>query len=136
MTDPDTALMLAMLDELNASDIESIIERCHEDVVAEPILARAEGGAFIGHDGMRRWFAERDAAWETIRAEATSPVRHEGGHMLVDVRFRSHARGSGVDIDAQAVMAGERRDDRFVWWAVFSTEDEALARIREREAGA
>ena len=136
MTDSDTELMLAMLEEINASDIEAIIARCHEDVVAEPILAQAEGGAFVGHDGMRRWFAERDAAWETIRVEATSDVRHEGDHMLVDTQFRSHARESGVDIEVDAVLAAQRRGDKFRWWAVFATEAEALERIRERERDA
>jgi hypothetical protein len=133
VTDPDTAEMLALLEELNGSDIEAVIARCHADVVAEPVLARVEGGAFVGHEGMRRWFAERDAAWETIHVEATSDVRRAGTHLLVDTKFRSRARESGVEIDVDAVLASQRRDDKFIWWAVFWNEGDALARIHERE---
>ncbi len=136
MTDPDVALCLTMVDRLNADDIEGILASCHEDVVAEPILARVEGGAFVGHDGMRRWFAERDAAWETIRVEPTGDVRREGSHLLMDATFRSHARESGVDIEAQAVLAAEVAGGKVTWWGVYSTEADALARIREHDAQA
>ena len=136
MTDPDVALCLELVERLNADDIEGIIVRCHENVVAEPILARVEGGAFHGHDGMRRWFAERDAAWETIRVEMSGDVRREASHLLMDAVFHSHARESGVDIEAPAVMAAQVTDGKVSWWGVYSSEADALERIREREGDA
>jgi len=125
--------MLAVVDEINASDIEAIIDRCHEDVVAEPILARVEGGAFVGHDGMRRWFAERDAAWETIRIEP-GEIRRVGRHLLMNGVFHTKARGSGVEISVPFAQAALVRDGKVAWWGVYSTEDEALDRVETREA--
>ncbi len=136
MTDADAALCLALVDRLNADDIDAIVASCHEDVVAEPILSRIEGGAFVGHEGMRRWFAERDAAWETLRVEPTSDVRREGSHLLMDATLRSHARGSGVDIEAQTVFAAAVVGGKVAWWGVYPTQADALARIRERDAQA
>jgi len=136
VTEPDAALCLELVELINAGDIDGVTARCHEDVVAEPILARVEGGAFVGHDGMRRWFSERAAAWETILVEPRGEVRREGSHLLIDVAFFSHARESGVDIEAQAVMAAQVVAGKLAWWGVYSTDADALARIRERDAGA
>ena len=131
LADPDIALCVAMLEATNDNDLEGLVAHCTEDVECEPFLAQVEGEAFSGHDGMRRWWAERDAAWETIQIDP-GEVRRIGGHLLMQGTFHTHARGSGVEISVQFAQAAQIRDGKFCWWGVWSTEAEALERLRER----
>lgn len=131
MTDPDIALCLAMLEATNRSDIEGLVAHCHEDVECEPFLAQVEGDLYRGHDGMRSWWAEREAAWESIRIEA-GEIKHMGGHMFMRGVFHTHARGSGVEISVPFSQVAQIRDGKFAWWGVYQTEAEALDRLRRR----
>jgi hypothetical protein len=133
VSDPDIALCLEMLERTNASDIEGLLSYCHEDVECEPFLAQVEGGAFSGHAGMRRWWEERDAAWETIRIEP-GEIRRVGRHLVMSGVFHTKARGSGMEISVSFAQGALIRDGKVAWWGVYSTEDEALERVKSREA--
>lgn len=135
MTDPDIALCLEILECTNAEDLDGALTRCHEDVECEPFLAQVEGTSFHGHEGMRRWWAEREAAWETIRIEP-GEIERVGSHLLMRGVFHTKARGSGVEISVPFAQGAEVRDGKVAWWGVYSTEQEALARIRERDPDA
>ncbi len=133
MTDPDIALCLEILERTNAEDIEGVLALCHEDVECEPFLAQVEGGSFFGHEGMRRWWAEREAAWETIRIEP-GEIERIGSHLLMRGVFHTRARGSGVEISMAFAQGAQLTGGKVAWWAVYSTEHEALERIRERDS--
>lgn len=133
MTDADIALCLAMLDQLNAADLDGLIAHCHDDVECEPFLAQVEGEAFFGADGMRRWWAERAAAWETIQVEPGGEPRRVGTHLLMPGIFHTRARESGVEMDVPFFQAAQVRGDKVAWWGVYATEEEALRRISERD---
>ena len=107
MTDPDIAVCLEILECTNADDLDGVIARCHEDVVCEPFLAQVEGAPYVGHDGMRRWWEERREAWERITVE-TGEIERLGRHLLM-------------------------RHGMVAWWGVYSTEQDALDRLRERD---
>ncbi len=132
MTDPDIAVCLEILERTNAEDIEGVIARCHEDLECEPFLAQVEGGSFIGHEGMRRWWAERGAAWESIRIEP-GEIERLGSHLFMRGVFHTKARGSGVEISVPFAQGAQVRDGKVAWWGVYSTEQEARDRIRERD---
>ena len=131
MTDPDIALCLEILEATNAEDLEGVLAHCHEDVICEPFLAQVEGDHFSGHDGMRRWWDERKAAWETIRIEP-GEIRRLDSHLLMSGVFHTRARGSGVEISMPFAQGAEVREGKVAWWGVYSTEAEARERIRER----
>jgi ketosteroid isomerase-like protein len=132
VTDPDIALCLAMLERTNAEDIDGLLSYCHEDIECEPFLAQVEGSAFTGHEGMRRWWEERTAAWETIKIEP-GKIRRMGSHLLMDGVFHTRARGSGVEISVPFAQGAHVRDGKVAWWGVYSTEQEAIDRLRERD---
>ena len=132
MTDRDIALCLEILECTNAEDIDGVLARCHEDVECEPYLAQVEGEVFSGHEGMRRWWAEREAAWETIRIEP-GEIERVGSHLLMRGVFHTKARGSGVEISVPFAQAAEVREGKVAWWGVYSTEQDALERLRERD---
>ena len=131
--DPEIAVCLEMLERTNESDIEGLLSHCHEDVECEPFLAQVAGASFQGHEGMRRWWAEREAAWETIRIEP-GEIERVGSHLLMNGTFHTKARGSGVEISVSFAQGALFREGKVAWWGVYSTESEARERIDEREA--
>ena len=135
MTDADIAVCLEILERTSAEDIDGVIARCHEDLECEPFLAQVEGGSFVGHEGMRRWWAERGAAWESIRIEP-GEIERVGTHLLMGGVFHTRARGSGVEISVPFAQAAQLREGKVAWWGVYSTEQEARDRIAERDAQA
>lgn len=133
MTDPDIAVCLEILECTNADDLEGILARCHGDVVCEPFLAQVEGAPYVGHEGMRLWWKERGEAWERITIEP-GKIEHLGSHILMRRGvFHTKARGSGVEISVPFAQGAEVKDGKVAWWGVYSTEQEALDRIRERD---
>jgi hypothetical protein len=133
MTDPDIAVCLEILECTNADDLDGILERCNEDVVCEPFLAQVEGAPYVGHEGMRRWWEERSEAWEKIRIEP-GEIERLGNHVLMRRGvFHTKARGSGVEISVPFAQGAEVKNGKVSWWGVYSTEQEALDRLRERD---
>ena len=132
MTDPEIAVCVEILERTNAEDIEGVLARCHEDLECEPFLAQVEGAPFLGHEGMRRWWAERDAAWESIKIEP-GEIERVGSHLLMRGVFHTKARGSGVEISVPFAQGAQVREGKVAWWGVYSTEREARDRIRERD---
>jgi hypothetical protein len=132
VTDPDIAVCLEILECTNADDLDGVLARCHEDLECEPFLAQVEGGPFFGHEGMRRWWVERKAAWETIEIEP-GEIERVGSHLFMRGVFHTKARGSGVEISVPFAQGAEVRDGKVAWWGVYSTEAEARDRLRERD---
>ena len=91
-----------------------------------------EEGVFHGHDGLRRWFREWFAAWETVSNDLEQLI--DAGDSVVSVTTqRSRGRASGVEVELKqyAVWTIEGGKVTRVTW--FQTRDEALGAAGLRE---
>ena len=77
----------------NRGDVERWLETFHPDAVFEPQLAALEGD-YIGHDGMRRFFAELADLLEMFEADYPD-ARDLGDRVLALGTFRSIGKGAG-----------------------------------------
>ena len=99
MDPPDhIALFLRGNDAINRLDVEGVLALVDEDTVFEPLRSQTEG-AFVGVEGMRRFLADTDEAFDLFKA--TYPdIRDLGdGRLLAIGTIRIRGRESQVESD-------------------------------------
>ncbi len=112
---------------INRGDLD-IEELIHPEVVFEPLRSRTEG-AFVGHEGMRRFIADTEEMFEVFQADYTE-VRDLGERVLAIGTIRMRAKMSGVETDVHTAVIAEFRDG-LVW----RFQDYGDARSAKRAAG-
>jgi ketosteroid isomerase-like protein len=93
-------------DAINAGGLE--LESIHPEVVFEPLRSRTEG-AFVGHEGMRRFVADTAEMFELFNASYTD-VRDLGDSVLAIGSIRMRGKVSGVETDVPTAVIAEFRD--------------------------
>ena len=91
---------------INAGALE--IESIHPEVVFEPLRSRTEG-AFVGHEGMRRFMADTEEMFEVFHASYPD-VRDLGDSVLAIGSIRMRGKVSGVETDVPTAVIAEFRD--------------------------
>jgi ketosteroid isomerase-like protein len=111
-------------------DIEALT---HPEVVFEPLRSRTEG-AFVGHDGMRRFIADTDEMFEVFNA--TYPdVRDLGDRVLAVGSIRMRSRVSGVETDVPTAVIAEFRDGLLWRFTDYGDARSALHALGVRDEG-
>jgi ketosteroid isomerase-like protein len=91
-----------------------------------PDLARV----YRGHDGIREFWQDWLAAWETIEFRALAVESH-GHHVIVEVEQRNRGRGSGVAVDFHYFQGFTVRDGRVTASWMAETRAKALEAARD-----
>ena len=60
-------------DAANRADTEEFLRAVHPDLVFEPLRAATEG-AYVGHDGIRRFWADTEETFELFQLETIPSV--------------------------------------------------------------
>jgi ketosteroid isomerase-like protein len=94
-------------DAMNRGEVD-IPKLVHPEAVFEPLRSGTEG-AFIGHEGMRRFLADTEDMFEIFQASYTD-IRDLGDRLLAIGSIRMRARGSGVETDVPTAAIVEYRD--------------------------
>ena len=96
------------VEAVNGGDVEAALRVCHPDLVFEPLRTATEG-AFVGHDGIRRFLADTSNTFEVFRVESAD-VRDLGDRVLGIGSVRVRGKGSGVEMDISTAAIAEYRD--------------------------
>ncbi len=97
--------------------------------VAISRLAAIEGG-YHGHEGLRRWWQDLLEAWPDYTVEVVE-VRDLGGATLVHAKVGGSAADSGIRLWQTSWHVWRWRGGKAIWFAVFTSEAEALAAVGE-----
>ena len=108
MSQQNVEAFLRGADAINRGDVVDIPQLVHPEVVFEPLRSGTEG-AFVGHDGMRRFLADTEEMFEIFQISWTD-VRDLGDSVLAIGSIRMRARGSGVETDVPTAAIAEYRD--------------------------
>jgi len=93
----------------NRGDVDAAVDECHSEVVLEPRRAATEG-AYVGHSGIRRFFADTATTFELFQVDYTD-VRDIGGNRVLAIgTIRVRGAGSGVETDIPTAVIVEYRD--------------------------
>ena len=117
-------------------DVDRFLLHVSPEVDFVPLLAGVEGGgAWRGHEGVRRWLDALFEAWEGYdpRFSLLEEVAPGLGIFTADVYLRG--RESGLEVTRSVYQAFEFGEDGLaVWWRFFETVEEARAALADRIA--
>jgi ketosteroid isomerase-like protein len=110
---------------LNRGDVEYAVRHSTEDVVL--IAARsAVEGTFVGHDGLRKFFADTAANFEVFQARYDD-VRDLGGERVLAIgTIHIRGRGAGVESDVPVAGIATYREGKLSRWEDFRERRAAL----------
>jgi ketosteroid isomerase-like protein len=96
------------------SGVEATLETMSEDVVVEiPPDLSAEPDTYVGHDGVRRYFAGFDGMLDDVRYELLELI-DAGDHVLARARLSGRGASSGLDVELETVVLHELADGKIV----------------------
>ncbi len=116
-------------DAINRGELD-IPELVHPEVVFEPLRSGTEG-AFVGHEGMRRFIADTEEMFELFHASYPD-IRDLGDSVLAIGSIRMRSRVSGVEADVPTAV--DRGVPRRPALALQGLRGRALGAARRRRA--
>ena len=120
------------IEAYNRHDIEPLLEMSDPEIEWYPFTAQVEGDeAYHGHEGLRQWWANIDAAFEEFEA-SVEEVRDLDDAALALGHFRAQFR-SGVTLDTEIGWLIRFRDGLGVWGRAYESHAEALQAAGLRE---
>jgi ketosteroid isomerase-like protein len=122
-----------LFDRFAEGGVDAVLEGAAENVVIEiPPDLSAEPDVYLGHEGVRRYFAGFDGMLADVRYEALelTPV---GEFVLAHIRLSGRGVSSGLDVAIEVYVLHELVDGRIVRIRPYADPEaarEAAARAR------
>src|SRR6185436_17439341 len=79
----DEAVVTAWFDAFNLRDLDGMLERFDDEIEFRPLRFPGVEPSYVGHAGVREWFAAVTGGGHVHRIEAESFSRTEDGRLLV-----------------------------------------------------
>jgi ketosteroid isomerase-like protein len=126
MSQGNVEIVRRSLEAYAGGDIETMLSFVDPDgELRSAIIGGAEGKVYRGHAGFRAWFAETQAAFESLSTDLIE-FRDLGDRVLGFGRVHARGRGSGVELDSATGWVFTLRDDRIVRAEGYLSRGEAL----------
>jgi len=114
VTESNVEIVRRMFERFAEGGIEGTLEVIDQNVVVEiPPDMSAEPDTYLGHDGVRRYFAGFDGMIEALRYVPLEliPV---GDAVLAHVRLSGRGVTSGLDVSLEPYVLHELRDGKLI----------------------
>jgi ketosteroid isomerase-like protein len=128
MSQENVEIVRGIARALNDGDVDYVIAHTTEDVVI--VAARsAVVGPFVGHDGVRKFFADNQQNFEVFQIHSDD-VRGIGSDQILSIGS-VHVRGRGGGVETEIPFAGVTtfRDGRASRWEDFRERSLALKAV-------
>lgn len=123
-------IVSALYDAFARRDVEAAVALAHPELEFWPQGTAARTGRdepYRGHDGLRRYFADVDAAWEELRVEPAE-LRVAGQGVVAFGRVLG--RADGQDLELPAIWVWKLRDGLVVYVRAVATAADARRALR------
>jgi ketosteroid isomerase-like protein len=110
---------------ITRGDLDAALEVCHPEVEFLSVLA-VDGKAYVGHDGIRRYFEDVTSAWDqwTVDVHRTAVV--PDGRIVIEMTMRARGRESGAPIAVFAAHVWTLKDGKLLRNQPFREPEQAL----------
>jgi ketosteroid isomerase-like protein len=115
-------------DAFNKRDIDTLIALSDPSIEYHPLLSAIGTPVYRGHDGLRNWYRQLDAAWEELRAEPEAYF-DLGDQTLAFVVIHGRGRHSGAEVAIKAARVVRWRDGLSVNAKTYAQREEALSEL-------
>jgi ketosteroid isomerase-like protein len=125
------AAVREMFEVLNADGVEAVLQLFAEDFegVVPPDLS-AEPDAYVGHDGVRRYFDTFHEIVDDLRFDVEEVVEVGEGRVVALGVITGRGRASGIATELRTPLALRLRDGKLVRMDAYSDWDDAVAAAR------
>jgi ketosteroid isomerase-like protein len=107
--------------------LASLEQIFHPEIVWTPaIIGGLEGGSYQGYDGIRRYYADREDAFEGGQVDVLECEHVGDSQMVAHVLSTGVGRASGARLEQELWMLAGIRDGRLVRWHAFTSRGEAI----------
>jgi ketosteroid isomerase-like protein len=114
MSEENVEIARRLLVVVNRRDAEAAVPFFDPEIeLQSPIIGGVEGNTYRGHQGVRDWITETDAAFDELLIEPED-FRDLGDDVLMIGRLHARGRESGVGIDSPTAWLGTVRDGKVV----------------------
>jgi ketosteroid isomerase-like protein len=112
------------VDAMNCGELDPILDLIDDSAVWEPLRASFEG-AYRGHAGMRRFFADTAESFERFEVRFAE-IRDLGDRVLAIGTVRARGRDSGAEIEIATAAVFTFREGRLVHYRDYGERLAAL----------
>jgi ketosteroid isomerase-like protein len=112
----------------NARDIEGIVALAHPEIVIELFGGFADlmGDRFEGHDGVRRYYTDWFATFDTMHVELEEAIP-AGDRTVGMTKLTATAEGSDLKVEIPGAIVWELKDEKIFRAGFYYDRSEALA---------
>ena len=128
MSQENVEIVRRLLDAVEQDDLPAAVACLDPGLEWIPRRAPIEG-AFHGHDGFKRFWAETRESWDIfeLRFEELRPL--DDGRVLAWGTIRVRGAGSGAEMDVPVGGTYEFRGGKIARWQDFGSKEQALAAV-------
>jgi ketosteroid isomerase-like protein len=127
MSEENIELLGRAVEAFNQHDMEALVELTSTDFEFMPYLATLiETTTYLGHEGLDKYFADAESAWEEIHVRLDD-VR-DAGHGLIYSSGELYGRGraSGLEVRVPLAWVSEISDGKLTRLQSYQSAAEAL----------
>ena len=124
MSEENVELLHQLTAAWNRRDLDGYLALMDPEIDLYPGAVRVEGGAYQGHEGIRRFWADVYASWDELVGNIEE-VRDLGDVIVGLGRVRGRSKG-GFPIDTEYGVVLRWRDGLVVWASDWYSHAEAL----------
>jgi ketosteroid isomerase-like protein len=136
VSEQDVETLRRGFETFNREGVDAILDLLHPEFVAvtTPDVA-LEPDTYRGYAGLRRYFAAFDDVMEDIRFEPGEFV-DAGDKVIVSFVLKARGKGTGIEVEQQAVQVWTMRDGKALRVETFPDLDSASRAVGSRAAPA
>lgn len=117
----------ALLDALNTRDFDSARELCADSVVVEPISTdRAQRRPYVGHQGLRTYFADLQSTWAVLTVRPKE-IHEQGRYVAVLGTIHARSLDGSFESEGSIGMVFRMSQELIAGIKVYADASEALA---------
>jgi ketosteroid isomerase-like protein len=131
MSQENVDALRACFEAVNRGDVPGVLRTMDTDIRFECQVAAIQG-SYVGHDGVRGFFADIADHFETLQLQCPD-VRSLGDRVLALGTARAVGKGSGIDVETPLTVVARFRDGRMTDYKDFGDRGEALEAVGLRE---
>ena len=120
------------IEAFNERSAEGMMDVLDRNVEFSPVLAGVTDSPYRGEEGVRKFLAATDEAFELFHLHCER-IEDHGDFVLAVNEVHARGKASGAAIRQPLVQIGEFRDGKCVWFRSFRTQEEALEAAGLRE---
>jgi ketosteroid isomerase-like protein len=109
---------------ISRGDVDDALSACHPEIEFFSMLA-VDVRAYVGHEGIRRYFDDIASAWEEWRVDVHHTAVAPDGRVLIEMTMHARGAGSGAPLTDFAAHLWTLREGKLLRNQLFRDRDEA-----------